>query len=152
MEAALALWTPAPAGAAPWAIVAGLAALAIMAASARLVPIGQWIVVLRFGRAVRVAASGLAFHIPGMERQVLLTRTAVQVPLVAWGRSVDGAEVRLAAHATLRIVDPGLAAQSSAEPLQVAADDLELALAGLVHRSDLASLAALRSGHRAYFA
>ncbi|WP_406047281.1 hypothetical protein [Kribbella sp. NBC_00889] len=143
MPAALALWTPAPTGAAPWVVFAILLSAAVIAGSARLVPTGHWLVVVRSGRVVRVAASGLTFHIVGLERQVLLARGPIRMPLVVCGRSTEGAEVRLLAEATFRIVDPALAARSSLEPLQLAADEAERTLGGLIRRSGLASLAVL---------
>jgi hypothetical protein len=40
----------------------------------RLVPKGHWIVVLRSGRAVRIAKSGVTFRLPLLERYVVLMR------------------------------------------------------------------------------
>ena len=145
MDTAFAEWTPAPAGAAPWTVIAILVTAAIIASSARLVPARHWVVVLRSGCVVRVAASGLVVHVPGVEQQVLLTRNAVEVPLVVRGRSADGTEVRLAADATFRIVDPALAAKFSPTPLQLATDEAERTLGALIRRCDLGSLAVLPS-------
>ncbi|MFG1815389.1 SPFH domain-containing protein [Kribbella sp. NPDC049174] len=112
----------------------------------RLVPKGHWIVVLRSGRAVRIAESGLTVWIPCLERCVPLRRETLRLPLAVTGRSAEGVDVRLWGELALRVVDPARAAETSPDVLDVAADETERALVRLVSRTDLISLTDL-PGH-----
>ena len=145
MAPSFATLAPAPPGAARWVVLAVLVIAAAIASSPRLVPRGHWLLVLRSGRAVRLAESGLMFRSPGLERYLLLVRGTVRLPLAVTSRSAEGVDVRIWGELTVQIVDPVRAAAGSVVPLDVAADETERELARLVSRSDLMSLAELPS-------
>jgi hypothetical protein len=109
----------------------------------RLVPKGHWIVVLRSGRAVRIAGSGVAFRVPLLERYVVLMRETLRLPLAVAGRSAEGVAVRLWGELALRVADPARAAETSPDVLDLAADETERALVRLISRTDLISLTEL---------
>ncbi|WP_328997738.1 hypothetical protein OHA18_25120 [Kribbella sp. NBC_00709] len=140
------MFTPALASPAAhsWAILGGLATLAAGAAvEPRRVPRDQWLVVLRSGRVARVATTGTTIRLPLLERYVWLPRAPICHPFVVTARTSEGIDVRLSGEIAIQIVDPAAAAEVSLSPTDLALDQAERALARVVGRCDVVTLAEL---------
>lgn len=87
--------------------------------------------------------SGITVRLPLLERYARLPRGRIRRPFVVAGRTIEGVEVRLSGEVDIRIVDPAEAAEASLVPADLALDEAERALARLVARRDVVSLADL---------
>ncbi|MEU8226122.1 SPFH domain-containing protein [Kribbella sp. NPDC048915] len=128
----------------PTVILAVLVVLALITAiEPRVVPRGQWLVVVRAGRVHRVHAAGLVARIPLVEQYVWLPRAYARRQFVVSALTNDGRDVRIGAEIGLRIVEPARAAAHTDSPMDAALDEAERALAETVARYDVEHLTKL---------
>ncbi|GIH25777.1 hypothetical protein Aph01nite_40870 [Acrocarpospora phusangensis] len=90
-----------------WGLVAGLVLAVLAAGAVRVVPLGQRLVVFRFGRPVAVKGPGLAAVLPGADRDVRVPLGATRLDLL-WLDAVTRDEVAVTVNGTglASVTDP----------------------------------------------
>ena len=116
-----------------WMVIGGIAVMALIGSSLRVVPAHERVVVSRFGRVVRVGGPGLLFRIPGADLLTTVSLHPVYLPLVVATSTRDGVPVRLIATVLCRITDPARSTLGSPDPLTATTVALESALAREPH-------------------
>lgn len=125
-----------------WALPAGLVLAVLVFYALRVVPQGERLVVLRFGRPVAVRRPGLAVVLPGVHRGVWVPLGATYVDIL-WLDAVTRDDVRVvvngAALATVR--DPVSYVLHEGSPGTATVLTAEEEIRGFVAKRDLAELA-----------
>lgn len=106
-------------------IVLGAALVIVVFASVRLVPVGERVVVSRFGRVHRVVGPGLVVRWPAVETWHAVTMQPTRMSLGVSGTSLDGVPVHVQVMVVCEIVDPALSSTARLDPWVATQSEIE---------------------------